>query len=177
MRKRNLAALAQTGLAGLALTLAVTACGGSSGSGGGSAGNSPSSGGGSSSAPAAGRSALSQIKTNWEAFFNAKTPLARRVALLQNGQVFAGIIKAQAGSGLASSVTSQVTKVHVTSASQAKVTYTILVSGNAMLNNQNGVAVKEDGMWKVGVASFCGLLTLQNGGSTSSLPSACKNAG
>lgn len=173
MRNRNLATFAKTGLAGLALALAVTACGGSSGGSGGSA----PSGGGSSSAPAAGGTALSQIKTNWEAFFNPKTPLARREALVQNGQLFAGIMKAQAGSGLASSVTAQVSKVHVVSDSQAKVTYTILVAGNPMLRNQSGVAVKEGGVWKVGDASFCGLLALQNGGSTSSLPSACKNAG
>lgn len=173
MRNRNLATFATTGLAGLALALAVTACGGSSGGSGASA----PSGGGSSSAPAAGGTALSQIKTNWEAFFNPKTPLARREALVQNGQLFAGIMKAQAGSGLASSVTAQVSKVHVVSDSQAKVTYTILVSGNPMLRNQNGVAVKEGGVWKVGDASFCGLLALQNGGSTASLPSACKNAG
>jgi hypothetical protein len=180
MRKRNLATLAQIGLVGLALALAVTACGGSSngsGSGSGSSGGGTRSSAPSGGGTAAGGSASSQIKADWEAFFNAKTPVARREALLQNGQVFAGIIKAQAGTGLASSVTAKVTKVQVLTASQAKVTYTILVSGNPMLNNQTGVAVKEGGVWKVGDSSFCGLLALQNGGSTSSLPTACKSAG
>lgn len=175
MRNRNLATLAQTGLAGLALTLVVTACGGSSGGASGGGTGSPAPSGGGSAAP--GGSASSQIKANWEAFFNAKTPLARREALVQHGQVFAGVMKAQAGSSLASSVTATVAKVQVLSASQAKVTYTILVSGNPVLRNQSGVAVKEGGVWKVGDASFCGLLALQNGGSTSSLPAACKNAG
>jgi hypothetical protein len=175
MRYRNLARLA---LAGLALGMAVTACGGSGGSGGSGSGGA---GGGSASAgasaPAASGPAAAQIKTNWEAFFNPKTPLAQRENLVQNGQVFAAIMKAQAGSGLASSVTAQVTKVQVVSATQAKVTYTILVAGSPQLRNQTGVAVKENGMWKVGDSSFCGLLALQNGGSTSSLPSACKSAG
>jgi hypothetical protein len=35
-------------------------------------------------------------------------------------------------------------------------------------------AVLQDGTWKVGAASFCGLLALQNGGSTKSLPAVCK---
>jgi hypothetical protein len=39
------------------------------------------------------------------------------------------------------------------------------------------VAVKQDGTWKVGVASFCGLLTVENNGKTSGLPAACKSAG
>jgi hypothetical protein len=171
MRYRNLAKLV---LAGLALSAAVTACG-SGGSGGSHPSGSPSAG---TSPPAsASGSATAQITANWEAFFNAKTPLAQREKLLQNGQVFAALIKAQAGSGLASSVTAKVTKVQVVTATQAKVTYTLLASGNPVLTNQTGVAVKQNGIWKVGDASFCGLLALQNGGSTSSLPAACKTAG
>jgi hypothetical protein len=168
MRYRNLAKLALTALA---LSAAVTACGGSGGSSPSSSPSATSSAGGGSG------SDVAQIKANWEAFFNAKTPLARRESLLQNGQVFATLIKAQAGSSLASAVTAQVTKVHVLTASQANVTYSILVAGSPQLKNQTGVAVKEGGTWKVGVASFCGLLALQNGGSTSSLPAACKSAG
>jgi hypothetical protein len=115
-----------------------------------------------------------EITTNWEAFFNAKTPVAKRVSLLQDGSTFSSIIKSQAGSGLAAEATAQVTKVTLITTSEAQVTYDILVSGTPELKNQNGTAVLQDGIWKVGVASFCGLLTLENGGSTSSLPAACK---
>ena len=45
------------------------------------------------------------------------------------------------------------------------------------LSGKTGVAVKQGGTWKVGVASFCGLLALENGGKTSGLPSACTAAG
>ena len=45
------------------------------------------------------------------------------------------------------------------------------------LSNLTSVAVYQDGSWKVGVASFCGLLALENGGKTSSLSAACKAAG
>ncbi len=130
----------------------------------------------SASATSSGSSAADEkeITTNWEAFFNAKTPVAKRVSLLQDGSTFSTIIKSQAGSGLAAEATAQVTKVTMITSSEAQVTYNILVSGTPELKNQNGTAVLQDGTWKVGVASFCGLLTLENGGSTSSLPAACK---
>jgi glucose/arabinose dehydrogenase len=138
-----------------------------------------------SSAPAASPSASSgssstaadkqQITANWQAFFNAKTPVAKRVSLLQDGSAFATIIKSQAGSGLAATATAQVTKVTVITSSEAEVTYSILVGGTPELKNQKGTAVLQAGTWKVGVTSFCGLLALENGGSTSSLPAACKS--
>ena len=121
-------------------------------------------------------SAEQAITTNWEAFFNPQTPVAKRVSLLQDGQAMSSVIKAQAGSGLASQATAKVTKVTVTSPTQAKVTYTILLSGSPVLKNQAGVAVLQGGTWKVGLASFCGLLALENSGDTSSLPAACSSA-
>jgi hypothetical protein len=117
------------------------------------------------------------IAANWATFFNAKTPVAKRVSLLQDGQTFQSIIKSQAGSGLAASATAKVTKVTMVSSSQAKVTYSILIGGQSALSNQSGVAVYQGGTWKVGLASFCGLLALENGGKTSGLPAACKSAG
>ncbi len=129
-----------------------------------------------SAAPAAGAAAKDAVAANWTAFFDAKTPVAKRVSLLQDGSQFASIISAQAGSGLASAASAKVTKVTLVSATQASVTYSILVGGQTALPHQAGVAVYQDGTWKVGVASFCGLLTLENSGKTSSLPPACKSA-
>src|ERR1700761_8869445 len=125
-----------------------------------------SAGGGSSSA-------ASQIKANWVAFFNPKTPVAKRVSLLQNGATFASIIRAQASSALASSATSSVSAVTAESSTEAKVTYSILVGGAPALKNQPGVAVKQGGVWKVGDQSFCALLTLENNGKA---PTACAGA-
>ena len=60
---------------------------------------------------------------------------------------------------------------------QAAVTYTILLDGQPpALTNQPGMAVYQDGTWKVGLASFCGLLSVENSGNTSGLPAACKSA-
>jgi len=165
-----------------ALAAGIAACSSGSNSSSSGVSSSPSSAS-SSSAPATSASPVSSsgataaITANWEAFFNPKTPVAKRVSLLQDGQTFASVIKSQAGSGLAASATSKVTKVTLVSPAQAKVTYSILLGGQPALSNQAGVAVKQGGTWKVGVASFCGLLTVENSGKASGLPAACKSAG
>lgn len=130
----------------------------------------------SSTSSASSSAAEKAIAANWVAFFNPKTPVAQRVSLLQDGSTFASVIRAQAGGGLASEASASVSKVTVTSPSQAKVTYTILLAGQPVLKNQPGIAVYQDGTWKVGLTSFCGLLTVENSGNTSSLPAACKPA-
>ena len=117
--------------------------------------------------------AVAQIKGNWVAFFNARTPVAKRVGLLQNGAEFASIIKSQAASSLAAAATSSVSAVTVESPSQAKVTFSILISGTPALKNQPGAAVDQGGVWKVGDQSFCALLTLENSGKA---PAACASA-
>ncbi len=169
----------------LAITLAaaVAACGGSSKPKASpsampttsSPSSAPSSSAPSSSAPSG--AAESQIKSNWMTFFNAKTPTSQRVKLLQNGQQFATVLAQQAKNPMASGSSAQVSSVTVTSPSQAEVTYSILVSGSPVLKDQKGVAVKQGGTWKVGDQSFCGLLTMENGGKTSGLPAACQSAG
>jgi hypothetical protein len=115
------------------------------------------------------------IAANWTAFFSPKTPVAQRVALLQDGSQFSTIIKDQAGGGLASEASAQVTKVTVISTAQAAVTYNVLLDGTPALKGESGTAVFQDGTWKVGVGSFCGLLTLENAGNSSKLPAACKS--
>jgi hypothetical protein len=164
-----------------ALAAGLAACSSSSNSSSSGASSSPSSAPSSSAAassasPGSSSGAASTIAANWATFFNAKTPVAKRVSLLQDGQTFQSIIKSQAGSGLAASATAKVTKVTIVSPTQAKVTYSILIGGQSALANQAGVAVLQDGTWKVGLASFCGLLAVENGGKTSGLPAACKSA-
>ena len=119
-------------------------------------------------------SAVAQIKADWEAFFSGTTPAAKKIALLQNGQKYAAIIQAQAASGLAQSASAQVTAVHVISSTQATVIYDIVLGGKPALSNQTGTAVYQDGVWKVGDASFCQLLALENNGKA---PSVCSSAG
>jgi hypothetical protein len=149
------------GLVSLALVLGLLGCGGS--------GNPTATSSAPTTAPpavsitapapastAAAGTAQLVITKNWTAFFDAKTPTARRVALLQDGQQVASIIPSQSGSGLAASVTAKVTDVALESATQAKVTYSILLGGTPVLANQSGVAVLQGGTWKIGNSSFCG---------------------
>jgi len=125
-------------------------------------------------------SAASEIKTNWEAFFSGSTPVSRRVALLQNGQVFRALIAAQSKLPFTSTVAAKVTKVSNVTSSQAAVAYSITLAGAPVLSGQKGVAVNQGGTWKVGDASFCGLLTLEKSSGLvhlSALPAACSSAG
>ena len=151
----------------LALALAVAACGSSSSSSSSSASSAPA-----SSALASGNSAATaQITANWEKFFNASTPTSERVALLQNGAAFAVAITGL--SHLVSGLGATVTSVTVTSPTSATVKYNLTASGSTLLSGQTGAAVYENGTWKVGDASLCGLLKLVPGGST---PAACSSA-
>jgi hypothetical protein len=118
---------------------------------------------------AAGQTAAQKtIAANWTAFFNPKEPVAKRIALLEDGQTFAAAVKAQAGSAQTAASSAKVESVTVTSATQAKVTYDILLNGTPVLKNQSGAAVLQGGTWRVADASFCGLLALQG-----TKPAAC----
>jgi hypothetical protein len=114
-----------------------------------------------------------QIKADWQEFFRAKTPVATRISLLQNGSAFASILKSQASSPLAASASSTVSAVTVESPAQARVTYSIMLHGTPALKNEPGVAVHQNGTWKVGDQSFCALLILESSGKA---PAACASA-
>jgi glucose/arabinose dehydrogenase len=131
----------------------------------------------SSSAPSTGgnSAAVAQITANWEKFFSSSTPVSEKVTLLQNGSTFEAAIKAFANFPLASSLGAKVTNVTLNSATSATVTYSITTSsGSTLLPNQKGTAVYQDGVWKVGDASLCGLFKLIPGGT---VPSACSSVG
>jgi ABC-type glycerol-3-phosphate transport system substrate-binding protein len=153
----------------LALALAVAACGSSSSS---SSSSAPASSAPASSSSAAGNSAaVAQITANWEKFFNASTPTSQRVTLLQNGAAFAAAISGL--THLVSGLGATVTSVTVNSPTSATVKYNLTASGSSLLSGQTGKAVYENGTWKVGDASLCGLLKLVPGGTT---PTACSSA-
>ena len=113
--------------------------------------------------------AEAQIRSAYEKFFAGKTSVSDRVALLQNGSRFEGVIRGFASLPLAKNVSATVSSVTLQSANDAKVVYTVKL-GDAALPKLNGTAVRQNGVWKVGNASLCKLVSLQ--GST---PSACKS--
>jgi hypothetical protein len=115
---------------------------------------------------------VGQITTNWEAFFSSSTPTAKRLSLLQNGSALSSAISSFSSNPLAANISAKVLSVTLTSATQATVKYDLDgPGGTALLSNQTGTAVLDSGVWQVGDASFCGLLTLAGG----TLPSACKS--
>jgi hypothetical protein len=154
----------------LALAASVAPCSSSSSSSS-SAASSPAVASASSPDNAA---AVAEITANWEKFFNASTSTSERSALLQNGGAFAAAISALSKLPLASGIAAKVTAVTVTSATTATVTYNIVSGSTSLLSGQKGTSVYQDGTWKVGDPSLCGLFKLIPGGS---VPAACSSAG
>jgi hypothetical protein len=171
---------------GLALAAALTACSSSGSSSSSPAATSTSPAAAATTAPASpsapattaaaspsatasseatsGAAATAAIKQNWVAFFNPKSSVATKEALVQNGSKFEALLKSQASNPTAATASASVQSVKITSPTQATVSYTILVSGSPVLKGQKGTAVYQDGTWKVSKTSFCGLAALENGG-------------
>ena len=101
------------------------------------------------------------ITSDWKAFFSGTTSAQTKISLLENGTQFRSVIDAQTSSSLAKGASAKVKKVKLVSDTEATVTYTVLLDGVAALSNQTGTAVLQGGTWKVGSASFCGLLGLE----------------
>src|SRR5579863_8643806 len=153
----------------LALAATVAACSSSSSS----TSSAPSTPASSATASATSTTAAAaQITANWEKFFSASTPTSQRVALLENGSGFSSAISAYSQLPLASGISAKVTAVTVTSATQAAVTYNIVSGSTNLLSGQHGTSVYQDGTWKVGDGSLCGLFHLIPGGT---VPSACSS--
>ena len=111
-----------------------------------------------------GAAAAAAIKQDWVTFFNPKTSVAAKEAILENGSKYEALLKSQASNPTAATASASVQSVKITSPTGATIDYTILVSGSPVLKGQKGTAVYQDGTWKVSKTSFCGLAALENGG-------------
>jgi len=103
------------------------------------------------------------IKANWETFFNAKTPQAQRLALLQNAPVFTKAIAKAAKQPGANDTTAKVVTVTADPALDpahptATVTYNLYVGGQKVITKGTAQAVYDNGEWKVSQSAFCGLI-------------------
>jgi len=110
-----------------------------------------------------------QIKSAYEKFFSGKTSVTDRVALLQNGSRFKGLVTSFASNPLAKNVSATVSSVTLQGSNKAKVVYVVKFAGSS-LPQQTGSAIRQSGTWKVADASLCKLVALQ--GST---PAICKS--
>jgi hypothetical protein len=156
--------------------MALAACGG-----GGSTPATPAShkpAAATSAEPVSGAAAVAAITANWKTVFNGKAPLDRRLALVQNGSELAAFVQAQAKTSFgqaATGSTATVSSVVISSPAQATVHWDLLLLGTPLLKNQVGDAVYLNGIWKVSVASFCGLAYLEYPKGSTKLPAACRS--
>ena len=163
------AALAATGC------LILAACGGGGGS---PASPKPTAAATPAAEPTSGPAAVAAITANWKTVFNGKAPIPSRLALVQDGAQVAAFVEAQAKTSFgaaAAGSTATVSLVTITSPSQATVHYEVLLLGTPLLKNQVGMAVYLDGIWKVAIASFCGLAYLQYPKGSPQLPAVCRS--
>jgi hypothetical protein len=168
--RRASAALVATGC------LILAACGG----GGGShhAAAKPTADVSAAAEPASGPGAVAAITANWKTVFDGKASIPRRLALVQDGPQVAAFVEAQARTSFgaaAAGSTATVTSVTMTSPSRATVDYEVLLLGTPLLKKQVGVAVYLNGVWKVSIASFCGLAYLEFPRTSPKLPAACRS--
>ena len=157
--------------------LILAACGGGSSSSAKPA-SPPATASASTAEPTSGPAAVAAITANWKTVFNGKAPIPRRLALVQDGSQVAAFVQAQAKTSFgqaATGSTATVSAVTITSPSQATVHYQVLLLGTPLLKNQVGTAVYQDGIWKVAIASFCGLAYLEYPKGSPKLPAACRS--
>jgi hypothetical protein len=128
--------------------------------------------------PTSGPAAVAAIKANWQTVFNGKAPIPSRLALVQDGPQVAAFVAAQAKTSFgaaAAGSTATIASVMITSPSQATVHYEVLLLGTPLLKNQVGTAVYLNGIWKVAIASFCGLTYLEYPKGSPKLPAVCRS--
>jgi hypothetical protein len=163
------AALAVTGC------LLLAACGGGGGNQHHSA-KRPSPSATAPAEPASGPAAVAAITANWKTVFNGKVSIPNRLALVQDGSQIAAFVEAEAKTSFgqaATGSTATVSSVRITSPSQATVDYEVLLLGTPLLKKQVGTAVYLDGVWKVGITSFCGLAKLAASNKGPKVPAVC----
>src|SRR5215469_15771892 len=166
--RRAPAALAVTGC------LILAACGG----GGNQHHSGPSPSATASAEPSSGPAAVAAITANWKTVFNGKKSIPSRLALVQDGSQVTAFVEAEAKTSFgaaATGSTATISSVTITSPSQATVHYEVLLLGTPLLKNRVGTAVYLDGVWKVGITSFCGLATLAVSKTGPQAPAVCRS--
>jgi hypothetical protein len=121
---------------------------------------------------------VAAITANWKTVFNGRVSIPRRLALVQDGQAVAAFVESEAKTSFgqaAKGSTATVSSVTITAPSQATVHYEVLLLGTPLLKKQVGTAVYVNGVWKIGVASICGLAYLQYPKTSPKLPAVCRS--
>jgi hypothetical protein len=113
-------------------------------------------------------SAQDKVASAYTTFFSPRTPLSRRVGLLQNGPRFKELIQEFERNPLARHVSVSVSSVAL-DGNIANVVYTVKLGGSR-LPRQTGTAVRENGVWKVGLTTLCQLIAMQGKRTSACVP-------
>ncbi|MFD8081043.1 hypothetical protein ACFV4F_05020 [Kitasatospora sp. NPDC059722] len=124
----------------------------------------------SGTAPADPAAAKAEVTANWEKFFDPATPIADKARLLQNGDVLLPVLQGFSQDPRVGQVQAKVSDVTFTDATDATVTYALSLQGTVVEPSASGQAVLDNGTWKVGRATLCGLLTQAAGASGTPIP-------
>jgi hypothetical protein len=117
------------------------------------------------SAPADVGAAETEIKQNWQRFFDPATSMEDKQTVLENGERMAPVLRAFSGDERGGQVQAKVSEVEFTSPTEANVTYDLTLKGATALPNASGTAVEQDGTWKVSAKTLCALVQLSGNGS------------
>lgn len=116
-------------------------------------------------APADAGAAETEIKQNWQKFFDPATSTEEKQAVLENGDRMGPVLQAFSGDERGGQVEAKVSKVEFTSPTEANVTYDLTLKGATALPGASGTAVEQDGTWKVSVKTLCALVQMSGNGS------------
>lgn len=116
--------------------------------------------GGTPDSPVAAAAAITGV---YQAFFDPATPTEDRMALVERGTDFDTEIAGMAGHIRTALTTVAVTDVVVLDAAHAELRFTLNISGNPVVSDQIGHAVREPNGWKIAATTMCGLVTISGG--------------
>lgn len=118
--------------------------------------------------PADAAAARAEVEKNWTTFFSPKSSTEDRVRVLQDGERMRRVLDAFANDPNAAKTEAKVSDVKFNSATEAAVTYDLLVGGETAVNDSKGTSVLQDDVWKVSVKTLCALVELS--GNAPSVP-------
>lgn len=104
------------------------------------------------------------IKASWEGFFRAGGTVESHTSLLEDGDQFTAELTKAAKDPAAQGLKATLLTASV-SGERADVTYDLVSgAGVTVLPGAQGVAVQQNGSWKVSKATYCTLVALQDPG-------------
>ncbi len=115
--------------------------------------------------PADPKAAESEVRANWEKFFDPAVSLKDKESVLQDGARMRQVLRSFSGDERGKQVRAQVADVEFVSATEADVTYALTLKGATALPDASGTAVRQDDTWKVSVKTLCALVKLSGNAS------------